>query len=145
MQYTIDHVANLLDVASEDVALLVRQVVAPLQHVRYYHYLARPRPGGGGGDDESRNQRPRSVLLFTSPDEALAFAHKVRIPETPQVRPIDRSAVVLHMLADERVNRVIFLEEPLEALPPGFTRGQLGSLPGAYALERLDLVERLLI
>ena len=144
MQYTIDHVANLLDVASEDVALLVRQVVAPLQHSRYYHYLARPRAGGGDGD-ESSNQRPRSVLLFTSPDEALAFAHKVRIPETPQVRPIDRSVVVLHMLADARVNRVIFLEEPLEALPPGFTRSQLGSLPGAYQLERIDLIDRLLI
>ncbi len=144
MQYTIDHVANLLDVASEDVALLVRQVVAPLQHSRYYHYLARPRAGGGEGD-ESGTQRPRSVLLFTSPDEALAFAHKVRIPETPQVRPIERSVVVLHMLADARVNRVIFLEEPLEALPPGFTRSQLGSLPGAYQLERLDLIERLLI
>jgi len=53
--------------------------------------------------------------------------------------------VVLHMLADARVNRVIFLEEPLDDLPPGFTRSQLGSLPGAYQLERLDLIERLLI
>jgi hypothetical protein len=144
MQYTIDHVANLLDVASEDVALLVRQVVAPLSRASYYHYLSRPRPGSTG-EDESGTQRPRSVLLFASPDEALAFAHKVRIPETPQVRPIERSAVVLHMLADARVTRVIFLEEPLETLPPGFTRSQLGALPGAYQLERLDLITRLLI
>ena len=144
MQYTIDYVANLLDVASEDVALLVRQVVASLSQSRYYHYLARPQ-SPGSNEDEGINPRPRSVLLFSSPDEALAFAHKVRIPETPQVRSIDRAAVVLHMLADARISRVIFLEQPLDALPPGFTRKELGSLPGAYQLERNDLVARLLI
>lgn len=142
MQYTIEHVAHLLDVASEDVAALVRAVVKPLMQAQYYHYLARP---GLGGNGEGSNQRPRSVLMFSSPDEALTFARKVRIAQTPQVRPIDRSSVVLHMLADARVSRVIFLEQPLDVLPPGLTRDQLHTLPGAYALERAELLTRLII
>lgn len=142
MQHTIEQIAHLLDVASEDVAALVRAVVKPLLRAQYYHYLARPHSGGEG---EGGNQRPRSVLMFSSPDEALAFARKVRIVQTPQVRPIDRSTVVLHMLADARVNRVIFLEQPLESLPPGLTRDQLHTLPGAYALERAELLTRLII
>jgi len=143
MLYTLDHVAQLLDVASEDVAGVVRPIVAPLVQSHYYHYVARP-PAGAEGDGGGE-RRPIHVLLFRTPDDALFFAKQVRIPETPRVRPIGAEAVLLHMLAEPRVLRVIFLEQHLEEVPRGLTRQTLGELPGAYVVERAATLGKLLI
>ncbi|HYF63460.1 MAG TPA: hypothetical protein VD886_11645 [Herpetosiphonaceae bacterium] len=143
MLYTLDHVAQLLDVASEDVADVLRPIVAPLVQTHYYHYVAKPREAGAGGP--AGEQRPIHVLLFRTPDDALFFARQVRIPETPRVRPIGAEAVLLHMLAEPRVLRVIFLEEHLEEVPRGLTRQSLGELPGAVVVERAATLGKLLI
>ena len=142
MAYSLDYVANLLDVASEDVALAVREAIAPLQQTQHYHYVAKPR---GEGTGEGASQRPIHVLLFRSPDDALAFAKQVRIAETPRVRPISNTAALLHLLAEPRVVRVIFLEQSLDTIPAGLTRQSLGTLPGAYVIERAALLASLLI
>ncbi len=142
MSYTLDQIADLLHTAPEAVQTLIRAAVAPLRQSTYYHYVMRPRMAAAL---KSSERHDRVVLLFCSPDDALAFAQQLRSPELPTVRPIQATTALLHLLGDAQIARVIFWDAQPERLPPGLSRETLALLPGARVIERTDLMAQLAI
>lgn len=137
--YDLETVATLYNVAPQTITDLVHTTVAPLAQQRYYHYLI-ARNGEGMADQD---KPARSVVLFRSPDDALAFAQQARISTVPRVRAVEATAVVLRLLADDSLAQLIFLDESLDALPPNLSIASLGDLPGACVVRRESLLTQL--
>ncbi|ABX05290.1 MAG TPA: hypothetical protein DEF47_15000 [Herpetosiphon sp.] len=141
-EHNSDLVADRFGMPRAELDELVHGSVAHLAQTHYYHYLARPKPQFDDDSDENTaaQSKPRHVVLFRTPDDALSFAQRIRIGETPRVRQISRENMIWHMLNDEAIVRVIFFEQPLEELPTGLNLQTLADLPGAIAIERNDVL-----
>lgn len=136
---TLEALAKRLNTAPTQLRAVIGRAAAQLGRGRYYAYLTRPRPqpdGGGGA-------RPRTVVLFAEPDDALAFARQAGIWEVPQVRPIAREQALVRLLSDSAIGRFVVIEALPSVLPQPLTRATLGQIAGAVVIERAALLEAL--
>lgn len=142
MIYTLDAVAALLQITPQQVRTLLHIAVDPLERRTYYLYSVPRRETAVGAPIPSTHSE-RTLVLFQSPDDALAFLQQLGIPGVPQVRPIRREAVVLRMLGDASIREVVFFEWLPEWLPNPLRRDDLALLPGTYTINRSTLLSQI--
>ena len=142
MIYTIGAVARLLHRTEHQIRALLRIVVEPLERQFYYLYSV-PRRETAGADGQAAPRAERTLVLFQTPDDALAFLQQAGIPGVPQVRPFRREAVVLRLLGDASIREIVFFEYLPEWLPSPLRREDLSLLPGTYTLTRTTLLTQI--
>lgn len=127
-------VATLLGCQQQQINDLVAAVAARLSHGAYYLYIVNPSSGGGGAG--GGGQKTRTLPAFATSDDALAFAQYSQAPEVPRVRAFAVDRLLLKLLKDERLEAIIFLEQPIE-------RRSYRSQPGAVTITRQGLLAEL--
>lgn len=107
----------------------------------FYIYRTAPRTeiaGSEPGDTApaAHTERPRYLLAFASPDDALAFAQHHRIKPVPRLMPASLSQLLIALLQQPAIQALLFASEHAPVSP-------LTHIPTALRLDRTELEELL--
>jgi hypothetical protein len=110
----------------------------------FYIYRTGHKPEGSEFESESESEsgagssskRPRWLLVFSSPDDALAFAQRKHLKPTPRLLPVQLVQLLMAMLQHPAINALIFTEEYATVSPETH-------IPTLLHLNRTELIDML--
>jgi len=98
----------------------------------FYVYRTGKKLGGGAGGAESS----RRLLVFSSPDDALAFAQRNRLRPTPRLVPLNLAQLLAVLVKHASIRKIIFTEEDAAIAPDT-------QIPTVLCLNRSELLDML--
>jgi hypothetical protein len=106
-------------------------------HTTYFIYRTGSQPGEGDARPAAAI-RTRSLLVFVTPDTALAFAQRNNLLPTPRLSRLSITQLLAILVQHPAIQTLVFVAEPQEheTLP-------VGRLPDGLRLERTLLLRML--
>lgn len=119
-QWDLDELARKLEAPPEHVHDVIMRTLTQLPRAQYYVF----RIASDAPHTPPSSERPRTILAFPSPDDALAFAQRNGYPASAPTRPVPARDLLELLLSDPTVGALLFAhgaggDEQKRGFPPG--------------------------
>ncbi|MFV9503484.1 MAG: hypothetical protein AB4911_02845 [Oscillochloridaceae bacterium umkhey_bin13] len=116
-------------------AVRARLAEAQITTRRFYIYRTGDGGVGSAGATSQSSGRPRLLLAFQSPDDALAFAQATGLGSSPRLVPLSLGQILAAIIQRPAIVALLIAESTLTPL--------IGGLPPGLRIERAALIELL--